>query len=98
MTVQLYFGESNGKPSITIETNAQSLDVFYVGLGDAIAELTKKIPPHRHAAVFTSLVTEAHDVMLRLAGYKPDRVIEQRVLICGSAPPDRTTLIATSSM
>ena len=96
MTVSLYTSKASGKLEIVVQTNAQTLDLFTTGLADAIADAVEKIEPERRAEVLGSLLRNALPVAFAIAGYKADRVSESRMLICGAAAPDSSTLLAHS--
>jgi hypothetical protein len=96
MTVSLYMSTASGKREVVVQTNAQSLDLFIAGLADAVDAAMDSLPSNDRAELLAGLFRNAFPVAFAIAGYKADKVTESRMLICGAAAPDKSSLLAHS--
>ena len=96
MTVSLYASAATGKREIVVQTNAQSLELFIVGLADALDAAIDQNSGQQRPEFLASLLRNAIPVAFAIAGYKAERVSETRMLSCGTAAPGESNLLAHS--
>lgn len=96
MTVSLYSSAATGKREVVVQTNAQSLELFIVGLADAMDAAITQHTEESRAEFLASLLRNAFPVAFAIAGYKAERVSETRMLSCGAADPGASNLLAHS--
>ncbi len=97
MTVSLYSSTASGKEEIVVQTNAQSLDLFIIGLADATSEATKGLNDTQMREKITMIFKNSFPLAFAIAGYKADKVTESRMLICGAVTPETSKLLAHST-
>jgi hypothetical protein len=101
MTVSLYKSMASGTYEVVVQTNAQSLDVFIVGLSDAlhaalVHEASAPNASDNSQAMISAILKNAFPVAFAIAGYKAEKVSESKLLTCGFASPDASELLAQS--
>ncbi len=76
-----------------VQTSCLDMEAYMGDLAEALAEI-KKEPD---AAVdLLGVLQNAMPIAFKLAGYKADTVVEQRVLACGYISPNASQLIASA--
>ena len=96
MTVSLYSSTASGKEEIVVQTNALSLDLYISGLADALSDALDRMDVSRRPDLLASLFRNAFPVAFSIAGYKAEKVVESRMLVCGAAAPGESNLLAHS--
>ncbi len=97
MTVSLYSSTASGKEEIVVQTNAQSLDLFIIGLADATSEALKDLSDTQRREKITMIFKNSFPLAFAISGYKAEKVTESRMLICGAVTPETSKLLAHSS-
>jgi len=102
MTVSLYKSTASGANEIVVQTNAQSLDVFIIGLANALHDALLKdaassADRDNSESIIASTLKNAFPVAFAISGYKADKVSESKLLTCGFASPDASELLAQSA-
>lgn len=91
--VRIYQDRQSGE--FVIQTTCLDVESFTADLAEALAEITKDA--NGDAALSTlGVLNNAMPIAFKLAGYKADTVYEQRTLMCGTALPHKSDLLASA--
>ena len=96
MTVSLFKSTASGKMEVVVQTNAQSLDLFIVGLADATSAAMQNATEKEKHQLLESIFKNAFPLAFAIAGYKAEKVFETRMLVCGAVAADQSSLLAHS--
>lgn len=91
--VRIFQDKQSGE--FVVQTTCLDHDSFVSDLSEALAQVAEKANSDSALAVL-GVLTNAMPIAFKLAGYKADNVSEQRTLVCGTALPSQSDVVATA--
>ena len=91
--VRVFQDKQSGE--FVVQTTCLDADSFISDLSEAIADVVQKANGDGALAAL-GVLQNAMPIAYKLSGYKAETVSEQRTLICGSASPQSSDLLATA--
>ena len=89
--VRIFQDKQSGE--FVVQTTCLDSDAFISDLSEALAGAFKE---NGDAVSVLGILSNAMPIAYKLSGYKADNVSEQRTLVCGSASPQSSDLVATA--
>lgn len=87
--------KDNKSGEFVVQTTCLDADSFISDLSEALAQVVEK-SNGEGALSALGILTVAMPIAFKLSGYKADTVSEQRTLICGTALPASSDVVATA--
>lgn len=91
--VRIFQDKQSGE--YVVQTTCLESDAFISDLSEALAQVVEKANGEGALAAL-GVLTNAMPIAFKLAGYKAENVSEQRTLVCGTALPASSDVVATA--
>ncbi len=91
--VRIFLDKQSGE--YVVQTTCLEADAFLSDLAEALAEVVAKSNGEGALAAL-GVLTNAMPIAFKLSGYKAEGVSEQRTLVCGTALPASSDVVATA--
>ena len=91
--VRIFHDKKSGE--YVVQTTCLEPDAFISDLSEALSQVVQKTTGDAALAAL-GILTNAMPIAYKLSGYKADTVIEQRTLVCGTATPSASDVVATA--
>lgn len=91
--VRIFQDKQSGE--FVVQTTCLDADSFISDLSEALAQVVQKVNGDGALSAL-GILTNAMPIAFKLSGYKADTVSEQRTLVCGTALPASSDVIATA--
>lgn len=91
--VRIFQDKQSGE--YVVQTTCLEAEAFISDLSEALSEVVSKANGDGALAAL-GILTNAMPIAFKLSGYKADNVNEQRTLVCGTASPASSDVVATA--
>lgn len=92
--VRIFQDKQSGE--YVVQTTCLEPDAFISDLSEALSEVVRKSANGDGALAALGILQNAMPIAYKLSGYKAENVSEQRTLVCGTAIPASSDVVATA--